>query len=285
MNATGSFARGLSVAAGCALLCAAMISGAGEAPMPRMPDGKPDLNGVWDNGGGIDFLRPQTRADGSVCVTGCAPAAPPAASTGAAPPAAARPAPAAPAAIGTAKPSYKPEFHARVEDLKRRQQKEDPVLRCQPPGLPRIGPPDKIMQTARELVFLYEDVSGPFFRVVPLREGVKRADDSESYFGDATGKWEGDTLVVTTRNFNDLTWLTDDGSFHSTALVVTERLTRRGNEIEWRAVAEDPKVLAEPWVLRPRRMVLTDVEMAEPAPCVEQDLEHMVDDSYHSNPR
>jgi hypothetical protein len=50
-------------------------------------------------------------------------------------------------------------------------------------------------------------------------------------------------------------------------------------------VAEDPKVLAEPWVLKPRRMVHTDVEMAEPAPCVEQDLSLMQDDSYHANPR
>lgn len=267
---------GMALAAG--LLCAASLAGAADAPaIPRMPDGRPDLNGVWDNGSGIDFLRPQTKADGSVCVTGCAPAAP----AGGARPAAA---PAAPQ-VGTAKPSYKPEFQARVEDLRKRQQKEDPVLRCQPPGLPRIGPPDKIVQTARELVFLYEDVSGPFFRVVPLRPDVKRADDSESYLGDATGRWDGDTLVVTTRNFNDLTWLTDDGAFHSTDLVVTERLTRRGNEIEWRAVADDPKVLAEPWVLRPRRMVHTDVEMAEPAPCVEQDLQHMQDDSFHSNPR
>jgi len=267
---------GAALAAG---LLVSTLAGAADAPaMPRMPDGKPDLSGVWDNGGGIDFLRPQTKADGSVCVTGCTPAAPAGAP---------RPAAAAPAAaqVGTAKPSYKPEFQARVEDLRKRQQKEDPVLRCQPPGLPRIGPPDKIMQSAREMVFLYEDVSGPFFRVVPLREGVKRADDSESYLGDATGRWEGDTLVVTTRNFNDLTWLTDDGAFHTTALVVTERLTRRGNEIEWRAVAEDPKVLAEPWVLRPRRMVHSDVEMAEPAPCVEQDLSHMQDDSFHSNPR
>ena len=87
------------------------------------------------------------------------------------------------------------------------------------------------------------------------------------------------------RNFNDLTWLTDDGAFHSNALVVTERLTRQGNEIEWLAKVDDPKVLAEPWQLRPRRMTLTDVEMAEPAPCVEQDMSHMKDDSYHSNPR
>ena len=255
---------------------AGALLAAAPTTAPRMPDGKPDLNGVWDIGGGIDFLRPQTKADGSVCVTGCAPA------PGAAP--AAAPAPAAPP-VGTARPKYRPEFLAKVDDLKKRQQKEDPVLRCQPPGLPRIGPPDKIVQNAREIVFLYEDVSGPFFRIVPLKAGVKRADDSESYLGDATGHWEGDTLVVVSRNFNDLTWLTDDGAFHSTDLVVTERLTRRGDQIEWLAKAEDPKVLAEPWQLRPRMMQRTDVELAEPAPCVEQDLSHMVDDSYHSNPR
>lgn len=254
-----------------------MLLAAAPAELPRMPDGKPDLNGTWENGGGIDFLRPVTRPDGSVCVTGCTPGAPASAA------AAAAQAPASP--IGTARPKYRPELLSRVEDLKKRQQKEDGVLRCQPPGVPRIGPPDKIIQTAREVVFLYEDVSGPFFRIVPLKAGVKRADDSESFLGDAEGRWDGDTLVVVSRNFNDLTWLTDDGAFHSNALVVTERLTRRGNEIEWLARTDDPNVLAEPWQLRPRRMVLTDVEMAEPAPCVEQSLSLMKDDSYHSNPR
>lgn len=256
---------------------AGMLLAASPSEIPRMPDGRPDFNGTWDNGSGIDFIKPVTRPDGTLCVSGCSPGAP--ASSAAA--AAQAPVP----AIGTARPKYRPEHQARVEDLKKRQQKEDGVLRCQPPGLPRIGPPDKIIQTAREIVFLYEDVSGPFFRIVPLKAGVKRADDSESYMGDAEGHWEGDTLVVVSRNFNDLTWLTDDGAFHSNALVVTERLTRRGNEIEWLALADDPKVLAEPWQLRPRRMALTDVEMAEPAPCVEQDMAHMKDDSYHSNPR
>lgn len=255
-----------------ALLGAGAALAAAPASTPRLPDGRPDLNGTWDNGGGIDFLQPQRNADGSICISGCdAPTGAAAASPGARPP--------------PDRPRYRPEFAARVEQLKRNQQKEDPVLRCQPPGVPRIGPPDKIVQTARELVFLYEDVSGPFFRIVPLRADVRRADDSESYLGDATGHWEGDTLVVVTRNFNDLTWLTDDGAIHTTGLVVTERLTRRGDEIEYRAVAEDPAVLAEPWQLRPRRMRFTDVEMAEPAPCVEQDLQHMQDDSYHSNPR
>jgi hypothetical protein len=266
------------------LILGAMIApahaAAPEVITPRMPDGKPDLNGTWDNGGGIDFLRPQQRADGSVCITGCGPQTPATPSAaGAAVPAA------APPQIGTARPSYKPEFAAKVKELDAGQQKFDSVLRCQPPGVPRIGPPDKIVQTAREIVFLYEDVSGPFFRIVPLKAGVKRLDDSETYLGDAAGQWQGDTLVVKTANFNDLTWLTDNGAFHTAALKVTEYLTRRGNEIEYRAIAEDPAVLSEPWQLRPRRLVLTDVEMSEPAPCVEQDLSQMVDDSHHPNPR
>jgi hypothetical protein len=256
------------------VMFAGLTFAAAPATTPRLADGHPDFNGTWDNGGGIDFLKPQQLANGSVCITGCPPAAAPAAPAA---PAAARPAP--------DKPRYLPQFTARVEDLRKRQQKEDPVLRCQPPGVPRIGPPDKIVQTAREMVFLYEDVSGPFFRIVPLRAGVKRVDDSESYLGDAHGHWEGDTLVVETSNFNELTWLTDDGAFHSPKLKVTEWLTRRGNEIEYRAKIDDPGVLAEPWQPRPRRMVLSDLEMAEPAPCVEQDMSQMVDETFHSNPR
>lgn len=234
--------------------------------------GKPDFNGTWENGGGIDFLRPQKLADGSVCVSNC-------------PPPTGGPAPAR-AAVAPDKPVYKPQFQAKVDALKKAQQREDPVLRCRPPGVPRIGPPDKIVQTAREAVFLYEDVSGPFFRIVPLDGRSHRGDDSDTFLGDAVGHWDGDTLVVVTGNFNDETWLTDDGAFHSPKLKVTERIRRASADaLEWTAVVEDPEVLAQPWTLRPRRMAASTIEMAEPAPCVEQDLEHMVDDSYHANPR
>jgi hypothetical protein len=256
------------------LLVLLLVATAAQAaePTPRLANGKPDLNGTWENGGGIDFLKPQTLPDGSVCVSNC----PPAPGAGA---------PAARVPVVPDRPKYLPQFTAKVDDLNKRQQQMDPVLRCRPPGVPRIGPPDKIVQTAREVVFLYEDVSGPFFRIVPLDGKSHRADDSESYLGDATGRWEGDTLVVETGNFNDETWLTDNGAFHSPKLRVTERLTRNGGSIDYRAVVQDPEVLAEPWALRPRKMTLSTVEMAEPAPCFEQDMQHMVDESYHSNPR
>src|SRR5262245_25879216 len=44
-------------------------------PTPKLADGRVDFNGTWDHLGGIDFVRPQTRADGSVCFIGCPPPA------------------------------------------------------------------------------------------------------------------------------------------------------------------------------------------------------------------
>ncbi len=244
-------------------------------PVPHLPDGHPDLNGTWDNGSGIDFVHPEKSANGSVCIAGCGSgaAAPPS------PPAAPRPA----AAPNT--PKYKPEFLSKVHDLDKRQVQMDPVLRCKSPGLPRIGPPDKIVQTAGQVVFLYDDVSGAFFRIIPTDGRPHRTDVDDSYLGDSVGHWEGDTLVIDAQQFNDDSWLTDNGAFHSGALHVTERLHRVGDVIEYDVVAEDPKVLLEPWKPRSRMLKLTNVELAEPAPCADQDLKHLVDDSHHTNPR
>ena len=72
------------------------------------------------------------------------------------------------------------------------------MLRCVAPGVPRIGPPDKIVQRAGEAVFLYEDVSGSFFRIVPTDGRPHPTNNEPSFLGDAVGHWEGDTLVVET---------------------------------------------------------------------------------------
>jgi hypothetical protein len=257
--------------------------GASPAPpavrlVPRLPDGHPDLNGTWDNGSGIDFIQPQKSADGSVCIAGCsavvAAAAPP-------PPSSA----ARQAAAAANMPHYKPEFMSRVKDLDKRQVETDPVLRCKNPGLPRIGPPDKIVQQGNQFVFLYDDVSGAFWRIIPMDGRPHRTDVDPSYLGDSVGHWEGDTLVVEANQFNDDSWLTDNGAFHTADLRVTERLHRVGDIIEYQAVAEDPRVLAEPWKPKMRTLELTHNELVEPAPCVDQDLKHLVDDSHHANPR
>src|SRR5687767_3485985 len=49
-------------------------------PTPKLADGRPDLNGTWDRIGGIEFVRPQTLENRTVCVLGCPGGGPPAAS-------------------------------------------------------------------------------------------------------------------------------------------------------------------------------------------------------------
>ena len=250
---------------------------------PKLSDGHADLNGTWDHFGGIEFVQPQQLKDGSLCIRGCAPPPAAPASTAARPRATA----AAPSALpaGTAFPKYKPELLAKVKDLDARQVEMDTVLKCQAPGVPRIGPPQKIIQTPRELVFLYDDVSGAFFRTVPTDGRPHRKDVGASYLGDSVGRWDGDTLVIETVNFNEETWLTDNGAFHTKHLKVIERLRRVGDTIQYQAIAEDPDVLAEPWTTRPQTLWVTDHEIEEPSRCEDRDLEHVVDGTHHTNPR
>jgi hypothetical protein len=227
-------------------------------------DEHPDLNGVWDNGNGITHVKPVFDGD-SICVRGCeTPGGPP-------PP--------------PDRPKYRPEFMAKVHDLDARQVDEDTSLRCHSPGLPRIGPPDKIVQLPNQIVFLYDDLTGNYFRIVPTDGRPHDEFAAPSSLGDSVGRWEGDELVVEAINFTDSTWLTDDGTFHTVNLRVVERLRRDGDTLHYQATAYDPEVLAEPWEMRPRTAALTDLELVEAPECIEQDLEHIVDGSHHDNVR
>ena len=181
-------------------------------------------------------------------------------------------------------PKYKLEFAAQVKDYNERQVELDPGLRCRPPGIPRVGPPTKIIQRPNEVVFLYEDLNGSFYRVIPI-DRPHRTDADASYFGDGVGRWEGDTLVVETTNFNDDTWLTDNGAFHTADMTVIERFRRSGDTMSYQAIVEDPAVLSEPWQLRPRQLRLSAYEIQEAPPCVERDLSHVVDGTHHDNGR
>jgi len=241
-----------------ALAFAAGVQAADDAATPRLPSGHPDLTGTWGAVAGASSVG-QDLGDGGVCIFGCGP------ERNRQPP---------------DRPHYKPEFQATVADLDARQVDEDPSLTCQPPGVPRIGPPDKIMHNDNEIVFLYDDLNGSFWRIVPTN-GAAHRNVQPTYLGDAIGWWEDDTLVVETVNFTTRTWLTDDGSFHTANLRVIERLSRDGDTLHYQAIAHDPEILAEPWALRPRELSLSDWELEEPAPCVERSLDEMVDRTVH----
>jgi hypothetical protein len=66
--------------------------------------------------------------------------------------------------------------------------------------------------------------------------------------GHSVGRWEGETLVVEVSSFSDQTWFDRAGNFHSAALHVVERYTRRSPDVLWyEATIEDPTVFMRPW--------------------------------------
>jgi hypothetical protein len=248
---------------------------AATAATPRMPDGHPDLNGYWYRREAPITLK----RDGDSVIIGDAFASL--------------------RLINPGTPKYKPEFAAKVKELEKNQVYEDRTYTCGPPGFPRIGPPQRIFHTPRDLAILYDDLNGNFFRVIPT-DGrphrtarapnvAGRTDNLEidpSPHGTSVGRWEGDTLVIEVRNLSTDTWLGDNGLFHSDDTRVIERLTRKGNTLTWEVTVEDPEVLAEPWKLNPRTFTLRpDDEIEEAAFCEDRDTSLKQDLTYHSNIR
>ena len=157
------------------------------------------------------------------------------------------------------RPLYKPEFWDKVQQLDMWTNKEDPVMTCQPLGLPRQGPPRRIYQTENDITFLYgqfSDAGGGLaeFRVIPTdnREHAPNSEYAATYYGDTVGHWDGDTLVLDSVGFVDTTWIGRGGYFHSTSMHIVEKFKREGDAIFYDLTLEDPEVLAEPLVFPTR---------------------------------
>jgi len=233
---------------------------------PRAVDGHPDLTGMWYR----RVAGPVTQRVGkSIVIVNDAPAQEGAGNR-----------------YNPGTPRYKPQFLAKVKELKDDQINVDPAFHCGPPGVPRIGPPQRIVQTPREVVILYDDLNGNFFRLIPTDRRNHRTGIERSAHGDSVGRWDGDTLVIEVRNILEDTWLGDNGLFHTASLKVTERLTRRGDTLRWEAIVEDPEVLEEPWKVTPRTLTLmTNTEIEEAAFCEDRGIADRATGDYHGNVR
>src|SRR5262245_13680810 len=160
------------------------------------------------------------------------------------------------------RPIYKPEFWDKVQELDQWTNKYDPIMTCQPMGLPRVLTPRRIYQTANDITMLYttSDYGGGNreFRVIPTddRKHDPRKAIEATYMGYTVGHWEGDTLVLDSISFVDTTWLGRGGFFHSADMHMVEKFTRKGDEILYDITIEDPDVLVEPWVMPPRTLRL-----------------------------
>jgi len=158
------------------------------------------------------------------------------------------------------RPVYKPEFWDRIQELDMWTNKYDPVMTCQPLGVPRQGPPRRIYQSENDITFLYfgGDAGGGYgeYRIIPTdgRKHPENAQFDATYMGVGVGRWEGDTLVIDSIGFIDTTWIGRGGFFHSTEMRVTEKFRREGDVIYYDVTIEDPEVLVEPWVFPTRTL-------------------------------
>jgi len=158
------------------------------------------------------------------------------------------------------RPVYKPEFWDKVQELDQWTNKEDPIMTCQPMGLPREGTPRRIFQTDNDITMFYttSDYGGGNreFRVIPTdgRKQTAQKAIEATYMGYTVGRWEGDTLVLDSISFVDSTWLGRGGLFHSANMHIVEKFTRKGDEILYEITVEDPDVFVEPWVMPARTL-------------------------------
>ena len=180
------------------------------------------------------------------------------------------------------KPPYKPELMEKVQLLSDKRQFNDPSFYCKPLGVPRMGPPSQIVQTAGLIVLLYQGRNT--FRTIPTDGRAHNADADWTWNGDSIGRWEGETFFIDTTKLVEDSWLGADGWFHSNKMHVVERLSRKGDTLTWSATVEDPGVFTKPWEMTPRTVRLNPNPKAlleEDPPCLEQDGPHIVTDDHH----
>jgi hypothetical protein len=113
----------------------------------------------------------------------------------------------------------------------------------------------QIVQTPGYVVIVHEMIHEA--RVIPI-DGRPHLDSSiRLWTGDPRGRWEGNTLVVETTNFNDKGWIATNaasarirGVPHSDALKLVERFTRvDARTIAYEVTIEDRNVYTRPWTV------------------------------------
>lgn len=128
--------------------------------------------------------------------------------------------------------------------------RDDPRFACLPSG-PGVYPAGtgasglrRIVQHPSFMAILYQEMT---FRQVYLDGRELEASPFPTWEGYSVGHWEGDTLVVESNGFNNLTWLHRDGLPHTEQLRITERYRRLDfGHIEIQLTYNDPGTFTEP---------------------------------------
>jgi hypothetical protein len=219
----GSIATAAAVAGVLALAPAPAAAQSGSAKIqaaaiPRLQDGKPDFNGVWDRPRVSDITK-----NGNACGAlskGCK-------------------------QEGSGELSFTPAGLAFWKDDEHRF---DYSARCLPWGYTRAWQteyPAEIMQTPDRLAILWE--SNNVFHVIPTDGRDHPKNLEPNWMGNSVGKYEGDTLVIDTIGFNGRTWIDTAEHPSSDALHVVERMRHiDADHLSYEVTWEDPKNYTKP---------------------------------------
>ncbi len=204
-----------------------LVSGSLSAQiLPRMTDGKPDLQGIW---------KPVNRASFNLEDHVARHDMPPGVSV-----------------IDGGTIPYQPWADEQRKRNFVNRSSEDPLNNCFLPGVPRIMAmehPFQIFQTSNHIAITFEWQQ--VYRLIYTNDAAPMYAGIESWMGNSRGHWDGDTLVVEVIDQNEKTWLDSAGNFHSNDITVTEHYQLLDQDtIEYRATIEDPNVFTRPWAIQ-----------------------------------
>jgi hypothetical protein len=239
------------------------------APTPRTADGKPDFSGMWTLAG--------VRAQAGGADTGLQ-APPP-------PPPPAPPADGPPLAtffnIGANFKDGLPLRPWAAELLAQRKadnSKDNPDAHCLPMGLMQFHlhpQPRQIIQTAKEVVIIYEANNG--LRQIHTDGRTLPGGDPEPWwYGYSIGHWEGDTLVVETTGYRDGVWLDVWGTPMTSAAKTIERFRRPNyGTMQIDVTIDDLKAYTKPFTVRVNHRLSDGSDLIEFI-CQDRDAVHYV---------
>ena len=197
---------------------------------PRTPDGKPDLQGVWQ---ALNAAHWDLEDHSAKAIPGASPADGVLAGAG----------------VVDGPIPYKPEALKRRQENAANRRMLDPLHKCYLPGIPRIMYMPfafQIFQTPQMVSMAFEYVHA--FRSIYTDGSMHPAGHIDWWMGDSRGHWEGDTLVVDVTHHTPDTWFDRAGNYHSDALHLVERYTLLGpDHMNYEATVEDPRVFTRPW--------------------------------------
>src|SRR3954469_18628983 len=239
-----------------------------KAPAPKGPDGHPDFNGLWQpmrgnaaNAKGKGKAAPTPRPAGE----------PPAAQFG-------------DVGSGFEKGLPYTEWGRKTRDeRKANNSKDNPDAHCRPLGLMQLHThpfEKKIVQGPGSIVIMY-NANNDVRQILTNGQTLPEVGPQLApwWYGYSVGKWEGDTLVVTTVGFRDDVWLDVNGSPLTGTGKMTERFTRLNfGTLQIDVTIEDPKAYTEPFTVRVMQQLMPDTELFESV-CEDRDAVHYLGDA------